>query len=250
MTLLEMVFAFAIATMAIIWTISGLFSAIAANRIMTANIAANAAILQQREEVMIIAHDGGKATKADLVANVLEYYDEMLALGDKLDIGPYGTQVPRIKIDEDNRGLVYTFPIPRPGEAVDENNLYNMGYGEMVIYLREGAVPGNDTIATLYEDLPYNTKTGVTHTDGYDLNGDGTVADFTFTQGGRLRKILRTPPQAGTVDNGTGGMWIQSLPIDINIIYFTGEDHNRLYFTNTRRIMITGVSGAAETSGE
>ncbi|MCC8166789.1 MAG: hypothetical protein LIQ31_11710, partial [Planctomycetes bacterium] len=178
MTLLELILAFSIATMAIIWTISSLFNAIAANRIMTANIAANAAILKQREEVMIIAHDGGKAARTDLVANVLEYYDELLAEGETLKIGPDDKEVDRVTFDD--RGFVVTFPIPKPGEAVDEDNLYTMGVGEMVIYLDEPAVPGTEGISDFYVDLPAASQPDVARKDGYDLNGDGKVASFPF----------------------------------------------------------------------
>ncbi len=249
MTLLEMVFALSIATMAIVWTISSLFNAIAANRIMTANIAANAAILQQREEVMIVAHDGGQAARTDLVANVLEYYDELLAESNTVNLGPDGAAVRQVEIDPE-RGLVYRFPIPKPGEAVDPDNPYAMGYGEMVMYLRETAVPGSEGLEEFYEDLPYSPKTPVAANPGYDLNGDGRVRDFTFAQGGRLRKILRTPPGIDFVDSGTGSMWIQSLPVDINVYYYADAGHRRDYFETTRRILITGVTGKSDSSGE
>ncbi len=64
MTLLEVMFAISIFIAAILCAVSALMNTIRANRLMTANATANAAILRQKEEIQEIAASGGDAPAA------------------------------------------------------------------------------------------------------------------------------------------------------------------------------------------
>jgi prepilin-type N-terminal cleavage/methylation domain-containing protein len=204
MTLIEVLIAMGIFTTVILWTLSTLMSSITTNRILTANAAANAVILEWREEIQ----EANAATPDDLV----EYY-ALLNGGwndSEIAVGKNGTAVKQVRWDEQNRGLVYTFAIPGPSETVSGGGTFNRGYGEILIYLNEASAPG---------------AAGT----GYDINGDKTIANV-FDAG-----------SSGTdVDAVLAAVKPLRLPIDITVKYFTDASHETPYFETTRRTIFTG----------
>ncbi len=258
MTLIEVIMAMSIFTMAVVWTVSSLMNAIAANRITTANITANGAILGKREEVQMVARGMyGNAASASLPDAVIKYYGDILAKDTKGSVvGPDGNlwrkvepalrNLPRKPGDPgsgDVVGILHWFAVPGPSDSVDQADnpasVYQRGYGQMVIYLDEEAVPPGGADPEFWKDLGNAGPPPAGGVEpGFDLNSDGEISKGGVRVNGTVRKpedIIRDPVEAK----------IKNLPIDIIIRYYRDPDLKREYFETTRRLMIAGIGDSS-----
>lgn len=256
MTLVEVVLAMAIFSITVLWTLSTLMGVVAANRITTSGISANATIRAMAEEVQSVAVDwlelnqGKFGVYGDRAAAVLHYYATEYG---SLDANGFKTEredrVTNVTFDSGNARLVVRFSIPEPGaspystestkskEAVlpKPAKAWDRGYGEMVLYLHEEDVPTNHDSTILWEDLGSQggdrTRSGanVASRSGFDINGDGVIKDFAVDAGD-----LKTAA-------GISKLGVVSLPIDINVYYFRDRIGGRLMYDATRRLVITGT---------
>ncbi len=254
MTLIEVIMAMAIFTMAVVWTVSSLMSAIAANRITTARITANGAILDKREEVQMVARGlYGNASTANLPDAVIKFYGDTLANNNSGSVvGPNGKLWKAVEAARQNLprkpgdagtgavvGILHWFAVPGPSESVtdsdDPNTVYQRGYGQMVVYLDEESVPTGGPEDKFWADLGNNAKEGEGETEpGFDMNGDGEISRGGVRVNGAVLNpdaIIRDPVAAK----------VKNLPIDITIRYYRDPALTREYYETTRRVMITGI---------
>ncbi len=232
MTLLEVMIAISIFIAAILCATSTLMSTITANRLMTANATANAAILSQKEAIQEIAASDLDAPAAAIVRR----YAELAEIGSTADdngiaVGPNGAAVARLRWDAANRGLVFTFEIPGPAESVRDGAPFNRGFGEMLIYLDETGVPVN------WNDLGSSGGGSIGAGNGYDINGDGVIAN-------RLTPAAQTALANGDFASFNAAVEPLRLPIDITIQYFTDATHSELFYDTTRRSVFVGLNTA------
>jgi prepilin-type N-terminal cleavage/methylation domain-containing protein len=249
MTLIEVILAMGIFAIVILWTLSTLMSAITTNRILTANVTANATILQQQEELQEIASSDIKSPAAAIIrhyASLAEIItipppdeddedEENNAPPDYGDngilVGPNGQSVPKLHWDEDDRGLVYTFAIPGPADSIADDAPFNRGFGEMLIYLNEEKVPVN------WSDLGDKDGVSAGAGTGYDINGDQTIKNA-------LSADAKSDLENGDFDAFDDSVEPHRLPVDITVRYFTDASHSRLYFDTTRRSVFIGMATA------
>lgn len=250
MTLIEVVISISIFTIAILATMSAVFSAMATNRILTANVAADSAILAQKEEVFVAASgsktfsSSGERPKAALAWFLTDPQTGKVNLdmigktdgGHGIPVGPNREALPKLRLLE-NVGLVYTFDIPGLSGVDVKGEPYDKGYGEMTIYLNENAVPEGEGIAIHWDDLGDNagkTAQAVEASGKYAIYGDDQTRNrMSGLSVAKLRDLFNHPDEYAIV----------SLPIDITIRYFTEPSQERLYYDTTRRVVVTGLSG-------
>lgn len=154
---------------------------------------------------------------------------------DRLPLGPNGALVPKAHLDVEGRRLVCRFSLPVPG---GENGLSAgvdagiagsqapdlQAVGEVVLYLDETLVPAGNPQGVVWRDRGLGDSVRLA---GFDMNRDGEV---TPRETMPAPADFREPRRFG----------ILQLPVDINVTYFDDETHERVLFTRTQRIVITG----------
>lgn len=256
MTLLEVMLAIGMFTTALIWSMTGIYSSIAANRAVSRELSGNLAINTQVEEVQAVINEASRAAASsnsgDLLSQhgakaqtLVKYYGTKLAKvgstagDDGLAIGANGAVLPRVEIDNTLGALVYRFPVAAPGESarVDVQssssagklNMYDKGLGEMRIYLDETKIPTRKI-----QDLvswggiggsPVEQATLV-----FDLDGDGKIAAH---NGGVFTEYdLANPDKIGA--------GLKEAVIDVLVRYYNNAAHTQEISTVERRMFVAG----------
>lgn len=266
MTLIEVMLAIGIFTTALLWSMSGIFGSIAANRAVSRELSGNLAVNAQTEEVQAVINEATRiaasSTAGDLVElhgqkaqAVVKYYGTKIAtpgstVGDNgIAVGPNGLVLPRVEIDNVIGALVYRFPVPAPGEtsrtvlrsAPDVNRfaMYRRGYGEMFIYLDETKIPTRK----VEEPVSWGGIDGSPveqATVAFDLDSDGSIAAH---NGG----VFTEDDVANPHRIGAG---LKRVVIDIVVRYYNNESHAREVTTLERRMFVAGSFENSSSSGE
>lgn len=224
----------------ILWTFAAIMSSVAANNALAISITADAAILQKREEIQEIVKAASRGDGPALA--IIRHFSTLATIGDAtgdnaISVGPAGELVAKVRWDEGGdgaRGLVYTFAVPAPAESLNANTPYTQGYGEVIIYLNESAVPVDRETNALWSDLGKyaadTSKDGI----GYDIDGNGKIENnLSNTAKNALeRKDVREFKQ--TVEP-------YRVPIDITVRYFRKTMNSQTHFETTRRMIVTGL---------
>ena len=239
-TLIEVIFAMGIFVTGLLWTLSTLMNAIETNRILTASITANAAILHKREEIQEIAQ--ASADVDGPAASVIKYYASLAVIGSSdgengLPVGPNGSRIPVLRWSDaadGDRGLIHTFAIPGPAESVSTDTPFNRGYGEVIFYLNETAVPVDSDTNSFWTDLGDGASGYSGTAAGYDINGNGSIEN-------NLTSGAKAALAGGNYETLINAVEPFRLPIDITVRYFATAEHRRNYVDTTRRTVITGL---------
>jgi hypothetical protein len=168
-------------------------------------------------------------------AEIVEYYATRATIGgsgsdDLIPVGPNGANVQRLRWDGDNRGLVYTFEIPGPAEAISGDASFQRGYGELLLYLNEEAVPVDwSDLGDHAGDVPDGSESG------YDINNDKTIAN-------KLTASAKSALERGDFKGFKADVEPLRLPVDITVRYFNDPAHSEPLYDSTRRSVYIGLT--------
>ena len=268
MTLLEVVISIAIFVVTLLWSFNGIFTGVAANRAASRQLSANSVIAAQLEQIQSIANEVARsaATEAgDLLElrgeraqAVLKFYANDLAVIDAthddngIALGPNGTIVPRVSIDNGAGTLVYRFAVPAPGKPLRSTGgsaepgtteIYGSGFGEILIYLNETTIPPENLVwlgQESHEAVLWESLEGPVEKVGkeYDLNGDGVIA--AANSGIYSAADVMEPKDLG----------MTFAVLDILVHYFDSPAHEREVTTVGQRVLITGTFDAPSSGGD
>ena len=236
MTLLEVVLALGI-LMVVLTTVLLLFmDVVRMNRTVAMQVTAGQSISGQLEELRSVAIDNATGHDGIMARALVAYYADTFS-GENIAIGPNGTSIPRVELDAAGGRLIYRFWVANPGEsrrfvaAGDRTfNPSKVGIGEMSVYIKETAMPPSSGSGAIWEDMAAG---GTTVSSGFDINGDGTIADW-------------APPANLNTVKGDGFLKnIQQVPVDITITYFSDAKHQAQIYSVTRRMVMASIMDLA-----
>ena len=221
------------------------------NKALTAAMTANSVIRTQADEALAAAMENAAAF-SNYARSFVNYYGTQIATvnstanEDSLPIGPNGTRISRVRLENNNRELVYTFAVPEPGfssryvattqtwsngAAAGDLIPYPYGIGEMRVYLYEDDMPVQGELTSRPYTVSSNSQNAKVAWETRGNSGDTedailqNEADVVFTG----VASLRNPPEN-----------LKRIFADITVTYFEDTTHTRPLSINTRRLLVIG----------
>ena len=249
-TLLEIMMAMGIFSIVILAFLQILMSVHRTNKALAASMTANSVIRTQADEALGAAAENAAAF-GNYARSFVNYYGTQiaivnsLAIEDTLPIGPNGTRVPRVRFENGDRELIYTFAVPEPGfssryvattqtwsDGAAPGDLipYPYGIGELRVYLSESAMPNKQGDLTGRPPITNSQNVEV----AWETRGnDGDTGDALFEN------------EAGVVFNGEASLrnppeGLNRIFADITVTYFEDPEHINPLSINTRRLLVIG----------
>ena len=247
LTLIEVTLASGLFALVMVLSMQILAGDMRVNRLTAMQIAANNAIRAQIGELMTVSRDNlANDVAGDLAKAALYYYGNNFK-GEKIRIGPGGTEIDRVSIEDGNK-LVYLFGIPEPGDAARNVVTYGGGsakgelqpsekaVGRMVLYLSElDVMPASsveDGWNVMWKDIGTGSPDVAEMASGFDLNRDGVVDNR--TRDGNVRGSVTWQDLA----DPKARLDIVQFPVDIEVTFFTNGKHETRAFSQSRRVIV------------